>query len=84
MGMLGNEVIMARRSMEDVYFYVALLNDKLASMHKDLEYYVAQQYGHKYLRLVGPNRCVKWERGGYTTGEIYEVVYSMYEMVARF
>ena len=75
---------MARRSMKDVEFYVALLNDRLASMNKDMEYYVTQRNGYKVLELIGSNGCVKWDRAGYTTGEIYEVVYNMHEMLCRF
>ena len=75
---------MARISMKDVEFYLTLLNDRLASMHKDMEYYVAQRNGYKVLELIGPNGSVKWDRAGYTTREIYEVVYNMYEMLCRF
>lgn len=70
--------------MKNVEFYVTLLNDKLVSMNKDMEYRVTHSCGSKVLELRGPNGRLKWDRHGLTTGEVFEIVHSMYEMLARF
>lgn len=75
---------MARRTIKDVRFYVDLLNDKLQELNIDAMYNVTRFNGTLTLNQhKADGTGLRWQRCGLSTKEMYEVVYNMYEMLAR-
>ena len=74
-----------RRTVEDVRFYLDRLNGVLAELNQPCYYVLGQRYGYKAIDRyrVEDNTLVDSVRSGLTTGQAYDIAYSLYTLAVN-
>lgn len=74
-----------RRTVKDVEFYIDRLNTVLNELNQPYYYVLGKRYGYKAIDRYryGDNVLVETVRSGLTTGQAYDIAYSLYTLAVN-